>query len=216
MHRVGNGDATDNTGVPGGNARTRGVPAPVVRRRAYHDAMSSSDENEQPSVPSSATPVQPLASPRRARWVVGITAAIALIALGLAAWPLLRPLHASTAASATDGQVAAAKVHVCNDFDTVRRAVSLQTHANAGNDAAAVQATAANARLALAAGGSYLVARLDPATSPALATAIRSFGDNLQEIAMNTLAGAGNDDPAQAARLHDGEALSEQINDLCK
>ncbi len=102
-------------------------------------------------------------------------------------------------------QIAAAKARACAAFTTVRAAVSLQNHANLGPDPAAVQAVAANARLAMYGGGSYLLARLDAATSADLAGAMRSFAADLQDIAINALAGVGNDDPAQAARLRDGE-----------
>ena len=80
----------------------------------------------------------------------------------------------------------------------------------------AVEAVAANARLSMAAGGSYLLARLDPATPPPVAGAIRSFADNLQDITMNAAAGVPNVDPAQAARMRDGDAASARIADLCK
>jgi hypothetical protein len=151
------------------------------------------------------------------RWIAVIALAIALVAIALAAWPLLHPLKANiTAPPATDQQVADAKARACTAFNTVRSAVSLQTHVDPGGDPAAVQAVAANARLAMAAGGSYLLARLDLATPPPVAAAIRSFADDLQDIAMNTLAGATNDDPAQAARLRDVEAVSAQTADLCK
>jgi hypothetical protein len=186
-----------------------GVPKPRTRPSSYQDDV------EPTPAPSNATPAT-LGSLRRARWSVAISVVIALIAVALAAWALLHPLHTSTAAPATDEQISAAKARACTDVDTVRKAVTLQTHASAGNDPVAVQATAANARLALDAGGTYLLGRLDPATPPPLAAAIRTFADNLQEIAMNTLAGAGNDDPAQASRLRDGETSSGQIDDLCK
>ena len=89
--------------------------------------------------------------------------AIALIAVVLAAWSLLRPLNPSTA-PVTDQQVADAKARACTAYTTVRSAVSLQTHADLGSEPVAVEAVAANARLSMAAGGSYLLARLDPAT----------------------------------------------------
>jgi hypothetical protein len=138
------------------------------------------------------------------------------VAVALGAWSLLRPLNASTTAPpATGQQIAAAKARACTASNTVSTAVSLQTHADLGSDPVAVQAVAANARLSMAAGGSYLLTRLDPATPPPLAAAIHSFTDNLQEIAMNTLAGVSNDDPAQASRLRDAQATSAQIADLC-
>ena len=50
--------------------------------------------------------------------------------------------------------------------------------------------------------------RLDPATPPPLAAAIHTFADDLLDITANALAGAPNDDPAQAGRLRDGETAS--------
>jgi len=107
-------------------------------------------------------------------------------------------------------------MHTCADFTTVHTAVSLQTHADLGTDPVAVQAVAANARLSMAAGGSYLLSRLDPATPRDLATAVRSFANNLQDIAVNAMAGVPNEDPAQAARLQDAQAGNDRIANLCK
>jgi hypothetical protein len=73
-----------------------------------------------------------------------------------------------------------------------------------------------NARLSSAVSASYLLDRLDPATPAPLAAAIRSFADNLQDFAINSMAGASGDDPAQAARVSDGEAARTQVADLCK
>jgi hypothetical protein len=98
----------------------------------------------------------------------------------------------------------------------VSTAVSLQTHADLGSDSVAVQAVAANARLAMAAGGAEVLAHLDPATPPDLAAAVRSFADGLQDITMNALAGVSNDDPAQAARLRDASAAGARVADLCR
>jgi hypothetical protein len=165
---------------------------------------------------SGGPPAPPSGSPGWSRWVAVIALAVAVIAVAVAAWSLLRPLPANTTVPVTGQQIADAKSRVCTAFHTVASAVSLQTHADLGGDPVALQATAANARLSLAAGGSYLLARLDPATTPPLAAAVRSFADNLEDIAMNTLAGVSNDDPAQAARLRDGQATSTSITDLCK
>ncbi len=131
----------------------------------------------------------------------------------MAGWSLLHPLKASTAA--TDSQIADAAARACAAYNTVRSAVSLQTHANLGDNPAAVQAVAANARLSMAAGGSYLLAHLDPATPPPLAVAIRSLANGLQDITMNALAGMTTDDPAQAARLHEAEKASSRVAGLC-
>ncbi|HET9565617.1 MAG TPA: hypothetical protein VFP27_14205, partial [Mycobacterium sp.] len=77
-------------------------------------------------------------------------------------------------------------------------------------------AVAANARLSLIGGGEYLLSRLDDQTSPELADAVRSFANNLDDIGMNALAGATNEDPQQAARLTAGEAGRNKIAELCK
>ena len=160
------------------------------------------------------------------RWVAVITLAIALIAIALAAWSLLRPVKASTTAPpvtesttappVTDQQIADAKARACTASNTVGTAVSLQTNASPGDDPAALDAAAANARLSLVAGVSYLLAHLDPATPPPLAAAIRFYADNLQDIAINQLAGMPNDDPAQAARISNSDAAGARIADLCK
>ncbi len=74
----------------------------------------------------------------------------------------------------------------------------------------------AKARVAMYGGGTYLIGRLDPATAAPLADAVHSFANDLQDISIAALDGVGNDDPAQMARLRDGEAASERIADLCK
>ena len=167
---------------------------------------------------SEPTPEVPVDSgapptPPKSRWVAVIALAVAAIAIGMVGWSLLHPLKAST--TATDQQTADAAARACAAYNAVRSAVLLQTHASLGDDPAALQAVAANARLSMAAGGSYLLAQLDPATPPPLGVAIRSFADGLQDIAMNALAGMTNDDPAQAARMHDAEMASSRVAGLC-
>jgi hypothetical protein len=145
-----------------------------------------------------------------------IAVGLAVIALAVAVWALLGEPAPPASAPATSQQVADAKARACGAFTTVRAAVALQTHAEVGTDAVAVQAVAANARLAMFGGAAYLLARLDPATPAPLAAAVRGFADDLQDISINALGGVGNDDPVQAARLRDGEALSARIADICK
>jgi len=157
------------------------------------------------------------ATSRLSRWLAPAALLIALIAVGVAVWALLRPQQATTAAPHyTDQQVAAARGRACTAAKTVISAVALQTHGDPGQDPVAIQAVAANARLAMVGGATYLMNNLDPATPPPLNPAIRSFATDLQEIAINALAGVGNADPAQADRLRDGEAVSRQIVDACK
>jgi hypothetical protein len=152
----------------------------------------------------------------RLGWIAVIAVVLAVIAVGLAVWALLRQPAARAAPQPTSAQIADAKTHACAAFSTVTTAVSLQTHADLGADPVAAQAVGANARLAMWAGGSYLLAHLDPTTSAPLAGAIRTFATDLQDLAMNALAGVSNDEPAQAARRRDAETLRTQIADMCR
>ena len=138
---------------------------------------------------------------------------VALTAIGVAAWAMVMawPRAADTAQSSAES-----KVKVCAAFDTAGRAVQLQTHADLGPDPIAQTAVASNARLSLIGGGEYLLSRLDDQTPPELAEAVRSFANNLDDIGMNALAGATNEDPQQAARLTAGEAGRNKIAELCK
>jgi hypothetical protein len=175
--------------------------------------MSEPIPGASPVSDKSKSPSEPWAL---SRWIAPAALLIAVIAVAVAVWALLRPPPASTTPPATSQQTADAKGRACTAYNTANAAVSQQTHIDLGSDPIAVQAVAVNARLSTAASTSYLLGRLDPATPAPLAAAIRSFADNLQDIAMNVMAGAPDDDPAQAARLRDNEAASARVADLCK
>ncbi|MDR3660533.1 MAG: hypothetical protein P4L86_09060 [Mycobacterium sp.] len=152
------------------------------------------------------------------RWIAPLSLGVAAIALGVALWALVAPpRHESQAAPApTEQQVADAKARACTAFTTVRTAVSLQTHADLGQEPVAVEAVTAVSRLAISSGATYLLAHLDPAAPADLAAAVRDFAGDLQDISMYGQAGIGVNDPAQAGRLKSGEAASMKIVDLCK
>lgn len=153
---------------------------------------------------------------------------VALAALGLAGWTLLRPPpnftssvaggYSGSDADYTDAQRADAKAKVCAVFATVRKGVSQNTNLQAPGgpeDMVGNLAVAANARLALFDGGQYLLARVEPATPPELADAVRSFANTLMDIGAAATAGALNTDPDQAARLRDAEAVNGTVVKLC-
>lgn len=173
------------------------------------------DDSESPAPP-------PTVPPQWSRWVAPAALACALIAVVLSAWALLGRANENITVDArpepppaTDQQIADAEARACAAFNSVRGAVVQQTNADADGDRASVEAAAANARLALAAGGTYLRAHLDPVTPPPLALAIGSFAEQLEDIAINQLAGVANDDPAQAARLADADTSMTQLADIC-
>ena len=138
---------------------------------------------------------------------------IALAAIGIAAWAMVIVWPQK---DAKVQPTAESKQKVCAAFDTVSKAVQLQTHAELGPDPIAQTAVASNARLSLIGGGDVLLSRLDEQTPPDLAEAVRLFANNLQDIGINALAGATNDDPQQAARLTAGEDGRNKVAELCK
>lgn len=154
------------------------------------------------------------------RWTGWAGLVIALIAVGVAVWALMSVRAITPAAaeqqSAAEQPSGDAKASVCDAFTTVTRAVQAQTHADPGPDPIAQQAVAGNARLALIGGGDYLLRQLGPGTPTDLADAVRAFAENLQKIGLYALADVPGSDPAQAARLSDGEKSRAQIADLCK
>lgn len=151
-------------------------------------------------------------------------AVLALVAVGLAGWALLRPAPGGSstgsgaAANYSDAQGAEAKAKICAVFDTVRNGVTVNTNLQAPGgpeDITGNLAVAANARISLYDGGQYLLARLEPSTPPELADAVRNFANNLMDIGAAATAGALNTDPAQAARLRDADAVNGAVGRLC-
>ena len=146
-------------------------------------------------------------------WIAPAALVTAVVAVVLAVWGLLRsPADDDPSAE----QTAEAKTQVCDAFDMVRNAVSLQTNADLGKDKVATQAVAANARLATLGGGQFLLSRLDAAVPQDLADAVRSFANNLEYIGMGQLAGMAGDDPAQTSRLNDAQASATRVGELCR
>lgn len=143
---------------------------------------------------------------------------MSLVATALAAAAWFRPEpHTNVSSTSpsqtfTDREIADAKSRACAAFEIVRSAAELQNQPKDGDPLAAT----ANARLSLMVGSAYLLARLNPATPPALATAVRTLADDLLELAENAMAGAQNDDPAQAQRIQNADAADKRISELCK
>jgi L-alanine-DL-glutamate epimerase-like enolase superfamily enzyme len=146
------------------------------------------------------------------RWAAPVALVVAVVALALAIWALLSE-SSNTPATALPGDP---KTRVCTAFETVSKAVPLQTNNDLGPEPVAQAAVAANARLALFGGGQYLLNSLDSATPEELADAVRLFATNLRDIGMNALAGAKNSDPDQVIRMAEVDTTRHLIADLCK
>jgi hypothetical protein len=78
------------------------------------------------------------------------------------------------------------------------------------------KAQAANARLSLVAGASYLLSHLDPATPQPIADDISKLSSTLEDVGVQYLAGAKKADPAQADLLSEGDSDISSVADLCK
>lgn len=142
---------------------------------------------------------------------------VAVAALAVAIWAVRHvgpdAEKATVVAAEQSGQ---GKTRVCDAFNLVRNAVTLQTNTDLGADPVALQAVAANARLATLGGGQLLLSRLDGDVSKDLADAVRSFANNLEDIGISQLAGERVEDAAQAARANDAQAAATRIDELCK
>ncbi len=166
--------------------------------------------------PDEHPPHQSTAQRMLSRWATLGTALIAVVALGVAVWALLRPPSDTPPPSPTSEQVAEAKGSACAAYNTVRAAVALQTRADVGTDPVAAQAVAANARLAMAVGSQHLLDNLSPEVPPELAGLLRSVAMDLQSLTINALTGAADNEASQLARLQALEANSVKIVELCK
>jgi hypothetical protein len=161
-----------------------------------------------------APPAQPTArSPWR--WATLVLALVAVAATAVAVWALTRT-PAENSATPTNQEVADAKGRACEAYIKVRTAVALQTQGAVGTDPAAAQAIAANARLAMSVGSQHLVDNLSPAVPAELAGLLRTLATDLQNLTINALAGAPDDDAGQVTRLRDLETNSTKIVELCK
>lgn len=152
--------------------------------------------------------------------ISSISAVIAVAALLLAGWALLRSeTNDADPSSFSDAQRTDARAKTCGAVDLVRRGVSRNTNIvvpGGDADVAGNLASAANARVALYDGGQYLLDRLDPATPTELADTARGFANTLIDIAAAATAGALDSDPDQVARLKSAEEANVKLGDLCK
>jgi len=151
------------------------------------------------------------------RWIAPTALILSLIAVAGAGWALFKPepVEVDPLSSADP------KGQVCSAYTLVSEAVSIQTKRSPGPNlgpmtAVATEAIAANARLAMAGGASYLLDQLPPNAPAELATEVRAFAGDLNSIAMNALAGIPNDREPQAGLLSSAEQSNKKLAELCK
>ena len=158
--------------------------------------------------------------PSTQRVIPIVALVLSVIAVGLAAWAVLRPASSGPAEPTyTAAQQNDAKTAICAATDLVRRGVSLNTNLQIPGGEADVTgslAVAANARVSLSDGGQYLISRLDPATPTELAGAVKEFANTLLDIGAAATAGSPNTDPEQAARLRTADTQNNAVIERCK
>ena len=176
--------------------------------------MSDTTEPEPPT-----SHAKPESVRGRGRLAVAVIAVIAVVALGLSAWAVLRPYVENYSSDEKRGE---AKTEVCAAFDVVRRGVQINTNMQppgGPQDVTGSLAVAANARVALYDGGLYLLDvldRRDSATPNDLADPVRKFANALVDIGAAATAGAQNSEPDQAARLREADEANATISEKCK
>lgn len=159
--------------------------------------------------------------PRSKNGLAIVAVVLALVAVGLSAWAAFGPDRKSAGVTYGPTQQSEAKTAVCAAAELVRKGVTLNTNLQSPGgggpgDVTGALAVAANARLSLSDGGSYLLARIDPATPTDVAGAVRKFANTLLDIGAAATAGMPNSDPEQAARLRAADTANTEITRLCK
>jgi hypothetical protein len=181
---------------------------PLTESADAENQKQSAAEDTSSSTKSVPFPRRPEAS----RWPTYATLAIAVIAVTLAALAYFHPAHNGATGIAQQG--GDAKANVCSAYAAAHKAVIINTHLQSQNPDVQL-AIAANARLALLGGGSYLQERLAANTAaPAdLANAAKTLADTIQQLGINYLNGAAPD--VQNALRKDLDNQITQINKLC-
>jgi hypothetical protein len=163
--------------------------------------------------------------PRQSRALTFATLAIALIATVLAIVGWFRPSTApppprSTSPTYTDQHIADAKTRACNALTLVNKAAIANSGSGAppqqSADPAMAEARAADSRLSVIAGAWYLRDHLSPATPQDVTTAIQHLSEVALDLGQGYLAGAQNNDPAQADLIKEGNSAFKHALELCK
>ncbi len=171
------------------------------------------DTEPEPESTEYAAPTRSRA-PRRRTLIAAAVALLVVVVIAAAAWFMF----AHKKSHYSSEQIAQAKTSVCQAYSAVRIAVVSNTHLGnpePGNPVGQL-AVASNARLALLGGGLFLHDRVtkEPATPADLANAVNSFGDTVDQLGINYLAGADNSvqDPLRQKL----DAQIQQISGLCE
>lgn len=178
-----------------------------------------------PGPPPPLMPRPPRAPPRASRVptftaLVSLVIALAAIGVAIAAWLRPMPEHNAPPPSAptyTEQEIADAKGDVCGAYKVVKNEVRVNTYRpDLQGDEVGSLASAAMKRLAIFAGGNYLLDRLvaEPATPAELAKSIRSLANSYEEFGIRALNNEPDSGLDPIRRAVDAELAV--IDRLCK
>ena len=170
------------------------------------------DHSSAEEVTSSSKPIPYPGSAAASHWGVYAAIAIAVVAAVLAGLAYFHPAH--NGAPAVAQQSGDAKANLCTAYAAAHKAVVINTHLQSPNPDLQL-AIAANARLALIGGGTYLRDRLDANTGAPddLKNAANSFSNTVQQLGINYLT---DETPnAQNAVRKDLDSQIAQLDKLC-
>lgn len=140
---------------------------------------------------------------------VALAIAVIAVAVAIAAWLLPAPQHFS------GQQSGEAKTKVCGTYAIVRNAVQKGTPNPRPDDPVAQTAVAANVRLAMIGGSSYLKETLaaEPATPADLTNAVNSMAETLDRVGFAYL--LREPGPAKQQLMQTLGSKIAQINPMC-
>jgi hypothetical protein len=145
--------------------------------------------------------------------IAGAILAVVVVALGAVLWSRSSGGSSYSAQETTD-----AKTSLCKSSLLATRSVVRNTHLKnpAPDNPVGQLAVAANARLALAGGGSYLHDQLDahPAAPQDLSDSVEKLATTFESLGMSYMAGEGND--ARESLRKDLDTQIKEIDGLCK
>jgi hypothetical protein len=146
-----------------------------------------SETENQPSAREESSSHKPAPVPRwsdASNWPTYVALVIATIAAVLGGLAYFHPKHTASVPQ----QGGDAKANVCSAYAATRKAVVINTHLESQNPDLQL-AIAANARLALIGGGTYLRDRLDANTAAPsdLANAANSLAATIEQLGINYL-----------------------------
>lgn len=154
--------------------------------------------------------------PSRLPTIIAIVIAVVAVAVAIGAWfrPVPKP-ETPAVKTYSEQEVADAKKAVCDAFKNANRAVQAAGRRNEGPDPVSVLAVAANVRLALTAGSTYMTESVDSnqAAPDDLKSAVKDLADTYQRVAIAQLGEAPQDelDPMYKS----GDDATNHIKQVC-